>query len=199
VDTHKAAQSPIPARTGARERLLHAAYDLFSQHGIGAVGIDSIIARAGVAKMSLYKHFRSKEELVLAFLEQREVLWTHEWLESEMLAMGATPTGRLLAIFDIFDGWFQRADFEGCSFINVLLESKPHSSVHQAATAHLATIRSILAAQAREAALVEPEKFAQMWHFLMKGCIVAAHEGNRDAAKQAKEAGTLLLEHWPRL
>jgi len=183
---------------GAKERILHAAYELFSQHGIGAVGIDTIIAKSGVAKMSLYRHFRSKEELVLAFLNQRELLWTRQWLETEMLATDTTPTGRLLAIFDIFDGWFQRDDFEGCSFINVLLESAPNSSAHRSATEHLAKIRAIICGQAEAAGLCNPEKFAQMWHFLMKGCIVAAHEGNRDAAKQAKEAGTILLMHWPR-
>jgi AcrR family transcriptional regulator len=52
---------------GARERILGVAYELFSRQGVGAVGVDTIIARAGTAKMSLYRHFRSKEELVLAF------------------------------------------------------------------------------------------------------------------------------------
>jgi AcrR family transcriptional regulator len=198
VSEASALDTTAPA-LGAKERILHAAYELFSQHGIGAVGIDTIIARSGVAKMSLYRHFRSKEELVLAFLNKREMLWTREWLETEMLATDPTPTGRLLAIFDIFDGWFQKADFEGCSFINVLLESAPNSSAHRSATEHLAKIRAIIAGQAREARLCDPEKFAQMWHFLMKGCIVSAHEGNHDAAKHAKEAGTILLEHWPRV
>ncbi len=184
---------------GARERILQAAYELFSQHGIRAVGIDTIIAHSGVAKMSLYKHFRSKEDLVLAFLERRETLWVHEWLEAGMLTRDVTPEGRLVAIFDIFDGWFQEQTFEGCSFINVLLESVPNSPVHQAAAAQLAGIRKIIAAQATAARLADPEKFAQMWHFLMKGCIVSAGEGNRQAAQQAKEAGTILLANWPRV
>lgn len=188
-----------PPALGAKERILQAAYELFSQHGIGAVGIDTIIARSGVAKMSLYRHFKSKEELVLAFLKRREMLWTHEWLEAEMLAAVHTPTGRLLAIFDIFDRWFQKQDFEGCSFINVLLEAAPSSPIHQAAARHLAEIRTIILTQADGAGLAEPERFAQTWHFLMKGCIVAANEGNRNAAKQAKAAGAMLLEHWPRV
>ncbi len=183
---------------GARERILATAYVLFSRHGIASVGIDTIIAQAGVAKMSLYRHFKSKEELALAFLQQRELRWTHQWLEAEILTKGATPADRLLAIFDVFDQWFQKPDFEGCSFINVLLESAPDSPVHQAAAGHLADIRTIIAGQARAAGLAELERFAQTWHFLMKGCIVSANEGNRQAAQQAKQAAAILLENWPR-
>ena len=184
---------------GAKERILNAAYELFSQHSIGAVGIDTIVAKSGVAKMTLYRHFKSKEELVLAFLIKRESLWTHQWLEEEIMATGKTPTERLLAIFDVFDQWFQQPDFEGCSFINVLLEATPNSPVRQAATAHLANIRTIILSQATEAGLADPERFAQTWHFLMKGCIVSANEGNRQAAKQAQEAAAILLENWPRV
>src|SRR5688500_16608344 len=61
-----------PERAGARERILATAYDLFSRHGPAAVGVDAIVARSGVAKMSLYRHFRSKDELVVAFLERRK-------------------------------------------------------------------------------------------------------------------------------
>lgn len=188
-----------PALNGAKERVLQAAYELFAQHGIGAVGVETIIARAGVAKMTLYRHFKSKEELVLAFLQRREILWTHQWLETEILTTGKTPTEALLAIFDAFDQWFQQPDFEGCSFINVLLESTPNSSIHRAATAHLADIRTIITSQAAAAGLADLEKFAQIWHFLMKGCIISANEGNLSAAKQAKEAGALLLKSWPRV
>ena len=182
-----------------RERILKAAYELFAQHGIAAVGVDTIVARSSVAKMTLYRHFESKEKLVLAFLERREALWTRQWLEVEIMTRGKSPTERLLAIFDVFDGWFQEPDFEGCSFINVLLEATPQSPVHQAAAAHLAKIRTILLNQAQEAGLADPERFAQTWHFLMKGCIVSANEGNRQAARQAREAGVILLEHWPRV
>ncbi len=79
---------------GARERILAAAYTLFSQHGVAAVGIDSIIARSGTAKMSLYRHFGSKDELVLAFLRQREQEWTRSWLEATVMARATEPTAR---------------------------------------------------------------------------------------------------------
>ena len=183
---------------GARERILRAAYELFSHEGINAVGVDTIIAHSGTAKMSLYRHFGSKEELVLAFLEQRRERWTSQWLEAEVLKRAADPVARLLAIFDVFDEWFQEPDFEGCSFINALLEAERGGSVHRAAADHLAEIRVIIARLAREAGLEDVERFAHTWHFLMKGSIISAHEGYQDAAKDAKRAGELILRGWPR-
>lgn len=109
--------------TDARSRILEAAYELFSRQGIRAVGIDAIIRRSGVARMTLYRNFGSKDELVLAFLERREQRWTRDWLQQEAERRAADPAERLLAIFDVFDDWFRHDDFEGCSFINVLLET----------------------------------------------------------------------------
>jgi AcrR family transcriptional regulator len=181
-----------------RDRLVDAAYDLFSKKGVNQVGIDSILAKSGCAKASLYSNFKTKVELAIAFLERREALWTRGWLESEIRRRADGPEDRLLAIFDVFDGWFHKKSFEGCSFINVLLESKVGSPVRRAAAIHLAKIRAIVRALAEEAKLEEPEKFAQAWHMLMKGSIVSAGEGNRDAARQAKIAARLVLEGWKR-
>ena len=114
---------PLAPRVPARERILDTSYELFSRHGVKAVGVDTIIERSGVAKMTLYRHFRSKDELVLAFLRERENVWTVGWLQAEVAARAADPRERLLAIFDVFDGWFRRDDFEGCSFINLMLEA----------------------------------------------------------------------------
>jgi AcrR family transcriptional regulator len=183
---------------GARERILTAAYDLFSRHGISAVGVDAIIARAGVAKMSLYRHFRSKDELVVAFLERRRELWRSRWLEAEIARREHEPQARLLAIFDVFDGWFQEPGFEGCSFINVLLQAPKESDVGRAAARQLAEIRGVLAGLAAQAGLADADRFARAWHILMKGAIVAAGEGQGDAARVAQEMARLILADWPR-
>ena len=181
-----------------RERLINAAYDLFSKDGVSQVGIDTILARSGCAKASLYSNFKTKVELAIAFLDKREAVWTRGWLELEIKRRAKTPEARLLAIFDVFDGWFHKKSFEGCSFINVLLESKGGSPVRQAAAIHLAKIRAIVRGLAEEANLQEPEKFAQAWHMLMKGSIVSAGEGNRNAARDAKYAAQLVLKGWKR-
>src|SRR5438270_9529258 len=171
-----------------------AAYELFSRQGIRAVRVDAIIARAGVAKMSFYRHFRSKDDLVLAFLQKREQLWTHEWLEGEIKRRAATPRERLLAIFTVFDEWFQRQDFEGCSFINLLLETIERDRPTRLATVgHLSNIRIFLRVLAEGAGVTDSDDFARKWHILMKGSIVAAGEGDRLAARRAAQVGELLL------
>jgi AcrR family transcriptional regulator len=180
--------------TSGRERVLATAYDLFSRHGTRAVGVDRIIAESGVAKMTLYRNFASKDDLILAFLERREELWTRAWLQAEVEQRATTPVGRLLAIFDTFGDWFAVDGFEGCSFINVMLELPEPGPVRAAAVRHLAEIRAFLSGLAAEAGIADPDAFARQWHILMKGSIVAAAEGDTRAAARARELGTLLLE-----
>jgi AcrR family transcriptional regulator len=181
----------------ARERLLESAYELFSRRGIRAVGVDELIAHAGVAKATLYRHFPGKDDLVLAFLQRREQRWTREWVEAEARRRGGTPEEQLLAIFDLFDEWFRRDDFEGCSFINVLLElNGDDGAVRIASVDHLASIREILRTLAEEGGFRDPDAFAHSWHILMKGSIVAAGEGDRDAALRAKAMGRLLIDQY---
>ena len=132
---------------------------------------------------------------MLAFLERREELWTKGWLQEEVSERAAEPAARLLAIFDVFDEWFHRPDFEGCSFINVMLEHPdPADRVHRAGVAYLAGIRGFLESLARAAGIPDAEDFARQWHILMKGSIVAAAEGDQDAARRAKRIGAALLE-----
>jgi len=182
---------------GAREKVLASAYELFSRHGVRAIGVNAIVKRSGVAKMTLYRHFPSKDDLVLAFLEQREQRWTREWLQADVERRASLPRERLLGIFDVFDEWFRRPDFEGCSFINVLLETADREHpVGRASATHLATIRDVLRSIAEEAGLRDPEAFAHSWHILMKGSIVAAGEGDVDAARRAKAMGRALIEQY---
>jgi AcrR family transcriptional regulator len=184
--------------SSARQRIIGTAYKLFTRKPVGEVGVDTIIEQAGVAKMSLYRHFQSKEALVLEVLRRRSALWTLLWLKAEILRRAEGPEDRLLAVFDIFHEWFQRRDFEGCTFINVLLEAEPKSPLHRAAAGHLAEIRTILSGFATEAGLADVERFTQTWHILMKGSIVAAGEGNCEAALHAANAARLILGSWPR-
>jgi AcrR family transcriptional regulator len=161
------------------------------------VGVDRIIAECGIAKMTLYRNFPSKDELILAFLDRRAERWLHEWLECEAIRTGGRdPAQRLLAVFDTFDGWFRQEDFEGCSFINVMLELPERDSpVRQSSVRHLEAIRAFVGGLAAEAGIEDTDGFARQWHILMKGSIVAAAEGDPEAAQRAKQIGRLLLEH----
>jgi AcrR family transcriptional regulator len=182
------------AATNARERILDAAYELFSRHGVRAVGIDRVIKESGVAKATLYRTFTSKDDLVIEFLRMREERWTKDWLQREVEQRASAPEERLLAIFDVFHDWFQREDFEGCSFINVLVETDDHGSpVYEATAGHLEAIRAFLTELAGASGIERPHEFARRWHILMKGSIIAAQEGDRDAARRSRQIGEVLL------
>jgi AcrR family transcriptional regulator len=179
----------------ARERLLAAAYELFSSQGVRAVGVEAIIDRSRVARQTMYRHFGSKQDLVLAFLARREQVWTRDWLQAEAERRAEDPGDRLLAIFDVFDEWFHRPDFEGCSFINVLLEHPDETHpLHKASTGYLAGIRGFVQGLAEQAGVPDPDGFAREWHILMKGSIVAAGEGDLEAARRAQSIARPLLK-----
>lgn len=184
----------VPPSPSARDRILEAAYDLFSRRGVHSVSTDDVIERAGVSRATLYRHFHSKATLVQEFLALREQRWTREWVEANARAQGSTPEEQLLAIFDVFDGWFRRPDFEGCAFINVLLETPEDDALQAASKQFLENIRAIVRSLAEEASIGDPDAFAHSWHVLMKGSIVAAQEGDKEAAQRAKSIARLLLE-----
>lgn len=111
-----------PLSSGARERIVLTASRLFYREGVRATGIDKIIAESGVAKMSFYRHFPSKNNLITEFLVQRHCAWM-EWftaaVESRLL-----PTGTgIEVIADVLQSWFEEPDFRGCAFINTLAET----------------------------------------------------------------------------
>lgn len=184
----------LPA--GTRERILAASYGLFAHRGIRDVSIDEIIALSGVAKATLYRHFPSKDELVLAFLERREQQWTFGTVAAGAQARSDEPEGQLLAIFDVFDEWFHQPDFEACSFVNVLLELGPNHPAGKASVKHLANIRLFVQQLAVAAGIPNAQEFALSWHILMKGSIVEAAEGDPQAARRAQRMARMLIAHF---
>ena len=188
--------SPVDQRRdgGPRERLLDTAYELFSRRGIRGVGIEEVIERAGVAKATLYRHFPSKDDLVLAFLERREQHWSDDIHEAQARHGDAGPDERLLAIFDVFDGRFHDKDFDAYLFFNALLEMGAEHPAGRASVRHAENIRSIVRQLAEEAELRDTDAFSHSWHILMKGSIVAAAEGDPDAAQRAKAMARSLID-----
>jgi AcrR family transcriptional regulator len=193
-----AASSPKPDALGgssadARSRVLSTAYNLFCRQGVQATGIDRIVSEAGVAKMTLYRHFRSKEELVLAVLDLREELWSNRWLIAEAKRRGDTPREQLLAIFDLFDGWFHQPDYEGCLFNNVLLESRERP-IRAACIAKRQNVLAFLRSLTDAAGARDPDTLARQWQLLMTGAMVEVAGGDLGAARRAQAMATLLLE-----
>jgi AcrR family transcriptional regulator len=182
-------------RKDARARILDTAYELFSKHGIRAVGIDRIIAEAHIAKATLYRHFPSKEDLVIAFLDMRERRWTHEWLEARTEALAPRPQERVLFVFDALDEWFHRPYYEGCSFINTLLEvDESDNPIHREAVRHLGVVRETLQRYAEQAGAQNPEEMSYQMQILMMGAIVSAARGDLEAGRRARVFAELLLE-----
>lgn len=189
-------QDATEPQLAPRERILSTAYKLFSQRGIRDVGVEEVIARSQVAKATLYRHFPSKNHLVLAFLKRREERWTLGMVEAGARMRGATAEERLLAIFDVFDDWFRSDGFDACTFINVLLEMGWSHPLGQASIEYLDNIRAIVRTMAEEAGLRDADAFARSWHILMKGSIISAAEGDKDAAQRAQAmARTLIAQH----
>lgn len=192
-----AVSSPKPEvleeNADARGRVLSTAYNLFCSQGVQATGIDRIVAEAGVAKMTLYRHFRSKEELVLAVLDLREELWSNRWLIAEAKRRGDTPREQLLAIFDLFDGWFHQADYEGCLLNNVLLESRERP-IRAACIAKRNNVLAFLRSLTEQAGVRDPDTVARQWQMLMTGAMVEVAGGDLEAARRARDVASALLE-----
>jgi AcrR family transcriptional regulator len=176
----------------ARERILRTAYELFLKHGFTAVGVDRIVAEAGVAKTTLYRHFRSKNDLVVAVLERHEDLWTVGWLEPETRRRADGGEERIIAVFHAFDDWFRDEGYRGCMFINSLLEIHDDMSpIHRAALTGIEHVYDRLVEWSEEAGVRDPAAFAHRIQVLMRGSIVAAVEGRLEAVT---EAGALARE-----
>jgi len=191
---NQASEQP-PRPSEARARILEVAHDLFTMRRLGAVAVNEIIAKAGVAKMTFYRHFRSKEDLALAVIARHETLWTRDWFEAEVMRRASDPSDRILAIFDIFDEWFKRPDFEGCFFVNTLVETPQRGDpIREASNRQIAAVRVILSNLAEQAGIARPKAFARKLQMVLLGSIVAATEGDTEAASRARELCLLLLE-----
>jgi AcrR family transcriptional regulator len=177
-----------------RERILQAAGRLFYRHGYHATGIDRIVAEAGVAKMSLYQHFGSKDELVAAFLARRDDYWC-DWLAARVQALAGAPRARLLAVFDALGEWFKSEDFRGCAFINAAAEF-PDAEHHARVLSrrHKQRVQAYFKDLAEAARMSRPGELAAQLALLAEGAIVTAQVGDaREAAGRAKAIARRIL------
>ncbi|MDF1586735.1 TetR/AcrR family transcriptional regulator [Marinimicrococcus flavescens] len=182
-----------------RDELVDAALRLFYTGGFNATGIDKILAEAGVAKMTLYKHFRSKDELILAALQRRDEQF-RGWLTGEMEKASPDPRERLLAMFDALEDWFRgRAfkglGFSGCAFIHAAGEfgAQDHPA-HRAAAEHKRLIVAYLGRLCAQAGARDPEQLAEQLALLKEGAIVTAHvRGMPEAAGIAKKMAGIMI------
>jgi AcrR family transcriptional regulator len=188
--------APEEAGANARERIIRTAYELFTQRGLNAVGVDMIVAEAGVAKTTLYRHFRSKDDLIAEVVERHLRLLLRDWLEPETHKRSTSPSDRLLALFETLNEWFVDDNFQGCLLINCLVETHERASVvRRASIRAIDDVYAFLERLAVEANAHEPERLAQHLHLLLRGTIVAATQGRADAVQEAGVLARQLVEH----
>jgi len=179
-----------------RERLISVAVELFYRHGFQAVGLDRILEGVGITKTAFYKHFESKDDLIVAVLEKRDgddiammIRYMHE-------KGGNDPRARLLAMFDHLDDWFSDPEFRGCLFMNAATEFPTSSDpIHRAAAAHGEHIAEIVHTALVQLGAADPARLTRQVMLLFAGAIAARHvNGELDAAASARSAAEALLE-----
>lgn len=184
----------MDAASARKDHLVETALGLFYKNGFHATGIDTILAEAGVAKMTLYKYFKGKDELILAALELRDRRWM-EWFGEELKERGKTPQQRLLAIFDVLGDWFARDEFRGCMFINAASEyCGLDRRIGDLAARHKRLVRDEIRGLAMEAGVKHSAALADQLALLVEGAIVMAlMQGSPDWASTARDAARTLI------
>jgi len=181
-----------------REALLTTAAQLFSRQGYRAVGIDTLLAEAGVAKMTLYKQFGSKEELIAAVLE-RLAGEISNGLSTRLAATPDDSRQRILTVFDWLADWVRSRDFHGCLFIKAAGEyPEAGDRPRQAAEAFKAGCRELLEGLCGDLGIDDPARLARQLHLLMEGALVLAFvDRNPRAATDARDAAEILIAAAP--
>jgi AcrR family transcriptional regulator len=178
-----------------QEKILAAASELFYSQGIRATGVDAIVKAANTTKMSLYKYFASKDELVIAFLRKRDEDF-RAWFVAQVDSKADTPKAKLLAIFEVIEEWLAIPEFRGCAFINAAaefpLEGNP---VHQVSADFYDSFRSYISELAKQCGAKSPENLALQLSLLIEGAIVSEQmKRHCGVTELAKQAAVVLIE-----
>ncbi|QQV78882.1 TetR/AcrR family transcriptional regulator [Sphingomonas aliaeris] len=194
-------EAPPLATLPARERILRTASDLFYRYSVHTIGIDRIIAESGVAKMTFYKYFPSKAQLVADYLRHKTVGWLG-MLAAAADQPGLSPIARVEAIFDALDGPFRTPPFRGCPFVKGLAEFGPEADspdVKATIATYFEKLHALVAGVIAPLSLAEPEKAVLQVLTLVNGSIVLAQAtADPGIASACKDAARTLLEAAPK-
>ncbi len=185
-----------------REDLVDAAMRVFHREGFNATGIEKVLREAGVSRMTLYNHFSSKDELIVAALRRRDEIYRNG-MHKHVEAHASDPKGRILAAFDYNAEFCASEGFTGCMFLNASSEfTDPDCAIRRIACEHNRLIAAYLLEQCREANLKDAACVAHQLHILFEGMTARAHvldevEGGRsacaDTGRLAREAAELII------
>lgn len=177
-----------------RDELVQKALHAFYRGGFHAIGMDRLAKETGVSKTAIYKHFRTKEELILATLRLRDEQFRN-WLMRRVETLASDPKGQLIAIFDALAEWFHEPGFKSCMFIKASSEYQDRAHpIHVTAAEHKRLLAVDFAARARKAGAKNPDTLASELLLIKEGAIVLAHLHDADqVAKDARGAAEKLI------
>lgn len=183
-------------RPNKRDELVRKALDVFYRDGFNVTGMDKLVAETGISKTSMYKHFRTKNEIILAVLRLRDELFRN-WFCRRVEEIAETPQDRLLAIFDVLLEWFTSKEFKGCMFIKAVSEFQdPEDPIHIQSATHKQMLLEFAEDIAVQANVADPGALARQLMILKEGAIiVAVMQGNADAAIVSKAAASVLIKN----
>lgn len=186
-----------------RDDLIEAAMRVFYKRGFHASSLDDIQKEGGISRMTLYNHFKSKDELIVAAMRRRDEIFRNR-LMKYVESKGAIPRERLEAVFDFHEDWFTGDEFYGCMFINASAEfSVADCAPRRLAAEHKQEIVRYLRELCEAAGLEEPGDIAEQLNILIEGAIVAARvvgqvvDGGSDpgaSARLAKQMAKRVLD-----
>jgi AcrR family transcriptional regulator len=182
-------------RPSKRDELVRKSLAVFYRDGFHATGMDTLVVETGISKTTMFKHFRTKEDLILAVLRYRDETFRN-WFLRSLDERDLPPRQKLLAIFDVLREWFEESGFRGCMFIKASSEFQdPAHPAHTQSTEHKRLLLSAFKSLAEKAGAARPELLARQLLLLKEGAIVAAQMGfDPDPAGAAREAASALIE-----
>lgn len=178
-----------------KEKILSTAISLFQTKGINSTGVDAIVASAGTTKMTLYKHFRNKETLILEALKKTHADF-QTWLDQQLNANQTKPEEKIQHLFDAIETWITAPEFTGMGFIKAAAEFPDEAHrVHQLSSSQSQAFRTYIANLANEAGIVDADGLALQLSLLFEGAAQAEQmQRGSDAIQYAKKAAKMLID-----
>ncbi|UWQ73836.1 TetR/AcrR family transcriptional regulator [Leisingera sp. M658] len=182
-------------RPNKRDELVRKALDVFYRSGFHATGMDTLVKETGVSKTSMYKHFRTKDDLISAVLQLRDENFRN-WLYGRMEALSDTPAGQLIAVFTALGEWFGKPGFAGCMFVKASSEFQDHAHpVYRQSSEHKQILLDHFTALAQSAGAPDPAALARQLLMLKEGAtVLAAMSVTPAPAEDALQTARILLQ-----
>lgn len=183
-----------------RDELVEAAMRVFSREGFHGTGIEQVLQESGICRMTLYNHFKSKDELILAALRRRDEIFRNRLMKF-VAGRGGAGVDSILAVFDFYAQWFEESDFCGCMFINASAEFRDSQSpISRAIVEHRVALVHALRQYCEHAELDDPASLAAQLGLLLDGAVVTAQGSccesgsRRQVIQRARQAALALID-----